>query len=68
LADYRTSQELMGDLRRRFGTGPGSWYVDTITVRVPPRPGTINAKCIVIDNDEITFTVEDAQWLLARWM
>jgi hypothetical protein len=68
VAEYRTREELVDELRQRFGTSPGSWYFDTVTVRIPPRPEPVNAECMLIDDDEIAFAVEDAQWLLAAWM
>ncbi len=68
LAEFRDRQEFIDALRQRFGTSPGSWYFDTVTVRIPPNPHDVNAECIFIDDDNITFTVEDAQWTLAAWM
>lgn len=68
LAEFRTREEYIDALHQRFETGPGSWYFDTVTVRIPPSPHDVNAECLSIDNDNITFSVEDAQWTLAAWM
>ncbi len=68
LAEFRTRDELIDALRQRFATTPGSCYFDTVTVRIPPRPHDVKAECILIDDDDLTFTVEDAQWTLGAWM
>lgn len=68
LADYRTREELMDDVHQRFGTSPGTWYFDKVTVRIPPRPESVSVECLLIDDDGIVLSLEDAQWLLAAWM
>ena len=68
LAEFRTREEFIDVLRHRFGTSPGSWYFDNVTVRIPPSPHDVNVECLFIDDDNITFTIDDAQWTLAAWM
>lgn len=68
LAEYRTLDELLDALNKRFGTSPGSWYFDKVTVLIPPRPDGVNVECLLINNDDVSFGVEDAQWTLAAWM
>ena len=68
LAEFRTREELIDALRQRFITSPGACYFDTVTVRIPPGIHDVGVECILIDDDDITFTVEDAQWTLAAWM
>ena len=68
LAEYRTRDEFLDALGKRFETGPGSWYFDKVTVLIPPRPDDVNVECLLINNDDVSFAVGDAQWTLSTWM
>jgi hypothetical protein len=68
LAEFRTHEELIQAVRQRFATKPGCCYLDTVRVRIPSEGREAGVECISIDDDDITFTVEDAQWTLAAWM
>jgi hypothetical protein len=68
LAEFRTREEFIDTLHQRFGTSRGSWYFDAVTVRIPPSRHDVSAECLLIEDDNITFAVEDAQWTLAAWM
>ena len=68
LAEFRSPEEFIDALHQRFGTASGSWYFDTVTVRIPPSRQDVRAECLLIQDDKIAFTVKDAQWTLAAWM
>jgi len=68
LAEFRTHEELLQAVRQRFAISPGCCYLDKVRVRIPSEGHEVGVECIVIDDDHVAFTVEDAQWTLAAWM
>jgi hypothetical protein len=68
LADFRTRGETVDALQTRFDTASGMWRFEKVSVRSPSLGKDVNVECLLIDDDEIIFTLEDAQWTLASLM
>jgi len=67
LADYRTRSELLDALQARFADRAARWRFDKVNVHIPARGEASNEECLIVEDDEMTFTLEDAQWALAAW-
>ena len=68
LADYRTRPEMMEALKQRFPLSAGRWHFEKVNVRRPSLGEEINTESLVVKDDELAFSLEDAQWTLAAWM
>lgn len=68
LADYRTRAELLNDLQARFADRAARWRFDKVNVMIPSRGQTANEECLLVEDDGMTFSLDDAQWTLAAWM
>lgn len=44
------------------------WRFEKVSVHSPSLGKDVSVECLLIEDDEITFTLEDARWTLASWM